>query len=76
MIITVILLIFLGINILWALLRAHFEPRLTAGAKMSQSEAQYIFMPANIISIVSISQESNEGEAVPGILEVSLVTDV
>ena len=42
----------LGINIFWALLRAHFNPRLTARAKMSLSQAQNIFMPANINSIV------------------------
>ena len=41
---------FLGINIIWALLRAHFNPRLTAWAKMSLSRAQNIFMPANINS--------------------------
>ena len=41
---------FLGINIFWALLRAHFNPRLTARAKMSLSRAQNIFMPANINS--------------------------
>ena len=34
---------FLGINIFWALLRAHFNPRLTARAKMSLSRAQNIF---------------------------------
>ena len=45
---------FLGINIFWALLRAHFSPRLTARAKMSLSRAQNIFMPANINSIVII----------------------
>ena len=43
---------FLGINIFWALLRAHFNPRLTARAKMSLSRAENIFMPANINSIV------------------------
>ena len=43
---------FLGIIIFWALLRAHFNPRLTARAKMSLSRAQNIFMPANINSIV------------------------
>ena len=31
-----------------ALLRAHFNPRLTTRAKMSLSRAQNIFMPANI----------------------------
>ena len=41
---------FLGINIFWALLRAHFNPCLTAGAKMSG--AQTMFMPANMNSIV------------------------
>ena len=43
---------FLGINIFWALLRAHFNPHLTVRAKMSLSQAQNIFMPANINSIV------------------------
>ena len=38
--------------IFWALLRVHFNPRLTARAKMSLSRAQNIFMPANINSIV------------------------
>ena len=45
----------LGINIFWALLRAHFNPRLTARAKMSLSRAQNKFMPANINSIVLLS---------------------
>ena len=45
-------LMFLGINIFWALLRAHFSSRLTARAIMSLSQAQNIFMPANINSIV------------------------
>ena len=44
-IITVIQFIFLGINIFWALLRAHFDPHLTARAKMSLSGAQIIFAP-------------------------------
>ena len=52
MIIIVIQFMFLGINIFRALLRVHFNPRLTARAKMSQSRAQNIFMPANINSIV------------------------
>ena len=51
-IIIVIEFMFLGINMFWALLRAHFNPRLTARAKMSLSRAQNIFMPANINSIV------------------------
>ena len=51
-IIIVIEFTFLGINMFWALLRAHFNPRLTARAKMSLSRAQNIFMPANINSIV------------------------
>ena len=51
-IIIVIEFIFLGINIFRALLRAHFNPRLTAWAKMSLSRAENIFMPANINSIV------------------------
>ena len=48
----VIEFMFLGINIFWALLRAHFNPRLKAEAKMSLSRAQSIFMPVNINSIV------------------------
>ena len=51
-IIIVIEFMFLGINIFWALLRAHFNPRLTARAKMGLSRAQNIFVPANINSIV------------------------
>ena len=47
---------FLGINILWALLRAYFNPHLTDLAKMSLSRAQNIFTPANINSIVLIRQ--------------------
>ena len=31
---------FLGINIFWSLVRAHFNPRRTAQAKMSLSRAQ------------------------------------
>ena len=48
----VIQCMFLGINIFGALLRAHFNRRLTARAKMSLSRAQNIFMLANINSIV------------------------
>ena len=46
---------FLGINIFSALLRIHFNPRLTARAKTSLSRAQNIFMPAKINSIVLVS---------------------
>ena len=51
-IIIVIELMFLGINIFWALLRAHFNPCLMARAKRSLSWPQNIFMPANMNSIV------------------------
>ena len=51
-IIIVIEFMFLGINIFRALLRAHFNPRLTARAKTSLSRAQNIFMPVNVNSIV------------------------
>ena len=51
-IIIVIEFMFLGINMFWALLRAHFNPHPTARAEMSLSRAQNIFMPANINSIV------------------------
>ena len=51
-IIIVIEFMFLGINIFWAFLRAHFNPCLTARAKMSLSRAENMFMPANINSIV------------------------
>ena len=47
--------IFFGINIFRALLRAHFNPRLTARAKMSLSRVPIIFMPANISSIVLLT---------------------
>ena len=57
MIIIVIEFMFLGINIFWALLRAHFNPRLTARAKMSVSRAQNIFMPKNINSVVLLSSQ-------------------
>ena len=43
---------FLSINMFPTLLRAHFNPRLTARAKVSLSRAQNIFMPANINCIV------------------------
>ena len=42
----------MGINMFWALPRAHFNPRLAARAEMSLSRAQNIFMPKNINSIV------------------------
>ena len=51
-IIMVIGFMFLGINMFWALLRAHFNPCLMARAKMSLSCAQNTFMPTNINSIV------------------------
>ena len=51
-IIIVIEFMFLGINIFWALLRAHFNPRLTGRAKVGLSRAQNIFVPGNINSIV------------------------
>ena len=35
---------FMGINIFWALLRAHFNPRLTAAVKMSLSQAENVFI--------------------------------
>ena len=54
-IIIVIEFMFLGINIFWALLRAHFNPHLTARAKMSLSQAKNTFMPANINSIVLLN---------------------
>ena len=46
--ILVIQSMFLGVNIFSTLPRAHFNPRLTARAKISLSQAQNIFMPANI----------------------------
>ena len=49
----------LGINIFWAILRAHFNPRLAARAKMSLSRAQNIFMPKNINSIAMLLLISN-----------------
>ena len=43
---------FLGRDIFWALLRAHFNPSITAGAKIRLSRAQKILVSANINSIV------------------------
>ena len=57
-IVIVIEFMFLGINMFWALLRAHFNPHLMARAKMSLSWAQNIFMPANINSIVLLFSKS------------------
>ena len=49
---------FLGINLLRVHLQAHFNPRLTARAKMSlPSRAQNIVMLVNINPIVSINVE-------------------
>ena len=47
----------LGINLFWALLRAHFNPRLRAQAKMSLSQAQYISLPLDINSIVLLTHQ-------------------
>ena len=54
-IIIVIEFMFLGINIFWALLRAHFNPRITGRARMSPSRAQNIFMSTNMSSIILLS---------------------
>ena len=50
---------FLGINLFWALLRAHFNPRTRARAraKMSLSQTQYIFLPLDINSIVLLTHQ-------------------
>ena len=53
-------LILLGINIFLAFLRAHFSSRLTARAKMNLSQAQNIFMLANINSIVLFARGSQQ----------------
>ena len=50
-IIIVIELMFLGINMFLALLRAHFNPRY-ARAKMILSRAKNIFTPTHVNSIV------------------------
>ena len=54
-ILIVIEFMFVCINIFWALLRAYFNPRLAAQAKMCLSRAQNIFMLANINSIVILT---------------------
>ena len=53
---------FLGINIFWALLRAHVNLRLTAWAKMSLTPAQNKFMPTNMNSIVLLQFLQQEPE--------------
>ena len=58
-ILIIIEFMFLGINIFWAILRAHFNPRLAARDKMSLSRAQNIFMPTNIKAIVILLFISN-----------------
>ena len=55
-IIIVVNFMFLGINIFWTLLRAHFNPRLTARAKMRLTRAENIFMPKKINSIVLLDR--------------------
>ena len=50
------LFMFLGINIFWALLRAHFKPCLTAYAKMNLRQAQNKFLPMNMNSIVLLAR--------------------
>ena len=54
-IIIVIELMFLGVNMFLALLRAHFSPCLRLGLKWAWSRAKNIFTPANINSIVIIT---------------------
>ena len=49
----------LGINIFWVFLRTHFNLRLTSRAKMSLSQAQSIFMPTNINSLVLVPTPSS-----------------
>ena len=56
-IIIVIQVMFLGIDMFWALLRAHFKPHLMAWAKMSLTLAQNIAMLANINSVVLFYQK-------------------
>ena len=59
MIITVTQFMFLGINMFRALLRAHFNPRLMAGAEMSLSRAQNMFRPTRINSVVFLMLSDN-----------------
>lgn len=47
------------VRVFWAHLRAHFNPCLTAGAKMSLSRAQDIFIPPNINSIVFLEHNAD-----------------
>ena len=51
--------IFLDINTFLVLLRAHFNSRLTARAKMGLRRAQNIFMPTKINSIVLLVSNRN-----------------
>ena len=52
MIIIVIEVMFLGVNMFLALLRAHFNPRLRLAGKMSLSRAKNVLTLANINSII------------------------
>ena len=56
MILIVTQFMFLRINTFRALLRANFNPRQTACAKMCLSRAQIILMPADINSIVVLNE--------------------
>lgn len=54
----VIEFMYLGRNMFWGLLRAHFYRRLAARAKKSLRRAQNIFIPANINPIVLLFEFS------------------
>ena len=56
-IVIVIQLMFLGINIFRGLLRGHFNPHLTARAKMSLIRGHNSFMSAKINSIVLLTHQ-------------------
>ena len=51
--------LFFGINMFWALLRDHFDPRLPARPKISLGGAQDLFKPTNTNSIVSSVKSTN-----------------
>ena len=76
MIIIVIEFMFLGINIFWALLRAYFNPSLLARAKMSLSQAQNIFMPVSINSIILLNKGMPVNKQQNNIIHMSHLVDV
>ena len=66
----------LGYKYFWALLRAYFNPSLLARAKMSLSQAQNIFMPVSINSIILLNKGMPVNKQQNNIIHMSHLVDV